>query len=115
MARAAEELSDLPPWDALSQWLHQFVGFAATKRALTEALLETAPDSNALAGCRTLLTGAGEGLIERAQSAGEVRTDTSFADVGRMISGIAVVSATDPEQKERMLQIVLDGLRARPA
>lgn len=114
MARAAEELSDLPPWDALSQWLHQYVGFAATKRALTEALLETAPDSNALSGCRTLLTGAGDALIGRAQSAGVVRADTSFADVGRMVSGIAVVSVTDPEQKERMLQIVLDGLRHQP-
>lgn len=115
MARAADELSGLPPWEALSQWLHQYVGFAATKRALTEALLETAPDSNALSACRTLLTGAGSALIERGQRAGVVREDTSFADVGRMVSGIAVVSVTDPEQKERMLQIVLDGLRHKPS
>ena len=26
MARAADDLSELPPWEALSQWLHQFVG-----------------------------------------------------------------------------------------
>lgn len=115
MARAADELSGLPPWEALSQWLHQYVGFAATKRALTEALLETAPDSNALSACRTLLAGAGSALIERGQRAGVVREDTSFADVGRMVSGIAVVSVTDPEQKERMLQIVLDGLRHKPS
>src|SRR5205823_7014193 len=25
MARAAAELAHLPPWDALSQWLHQYV------------------------------------------------------------------------------------------
>jgi AcrR family transcriptional regulator len=115
MARAADELSGLPPWEALSEWLHRYVGFAATKRALMEALLETAPESNALSACRTLLTGAGTALIERAQGAGVMRTDTTFADVGRMVSGIAVVSATDAEQKERMLQIVLDGLRRQPA
>ena len=115
MARAADELSGLPPWDALSEWLHRYVGFAATKRALMEALLETAPESTALSACRTLLTGAGDGLIERAQRAGVVRDDTSFADVGRMVSGISVVSTVDPEQKERMLQIVLDGLRHKPS
>jgi AcrR family transcriptional regulator len=47
IAAAAEELSDLEPWEALTQWLHRYVGFAATKRALTEALLEAAPESDA--------------------------------------------------------------------
>src|ERR1700681_3384245 len=55
MARAAEELSELPPWEALSAWFHQYVGFAATKRALNEALLEAAPDSDVLLLCRTAL------------------------------------------------------------
>ena len=39
MARAATELEELPPWEALSEWLHQYVGFAATKRALNAAML----------------------------------------------------------------------------
>jgi AcrR family transcriptional regulator len=115
MARSAEELAELPPWDALSEWFHRYVGFAATKRALTEALLEAAPESDVLLLCRTALMTAGTGLIERAQKAGVVRPDATFVDVGRMVSGIAVVSTGDPEQTERMLQIVLDGLRPRPA
>src|SRR5262249_44780369 len=54
MARSAEELSaTLPAWEALSAWLHEYVGFAATKRALNEALVEAAPDSTALMACRT--------------------------------------------------------------
>ncbi|TMM14413.1 MAG: TetR/AcrR family transcriptional regulator [Actinobacteria bacterium] len=114
MARSAEELAELPPWDALSEWFHRYVGFAATKRALTEALLEAAPESDVLLMCRTALMTAGTGLIERAQKAGVVRPDATFVDVGRMVSGIAVVSTGDPEQTERMLQIVLDGLRPRP-
>ena len=76
MARAAQDLSHLPPWDALSQWLHQYVGFAATKRALNEALLEAAPDSDVLLTCRTAIAGAGTALVERAQRAGVVRADT---------------------------------------
>jgi AcrR family transcriptional regulator len=113
MARAADALSGLPPWDALSLWLHQYVGFAATKRALNEALVETAPDSNVLGACRTALTRAGTALVERAQREGVIRPDTNFADVVRMVAGIAMVPTEDPEQKERLLDLALDGLRYR--
>ena len=74
MARAAQDLAVLPPWDALSQWLHQYVGFAATKRALNEALMETDPESRVLLTCRTAIAGAGTALVERAQRAGVVRS-----------------------------------------
>ena len=114
MARAADDLSALPAWDALSQWLHQYVGFAATKRALNEALLEAAPDSNVLLACRTAISRAGTALVERAQRAGVVRADTDFMDVVRMVGGIAMVPTADPGQKERMLELALDGLRYRP-
>jgi AcrR family transcriptional regulator len=113
IAGVADDFSELPPWEALSQWLHRYVGFAATKRALTEALLETAPDSDVLASCRTAILSAGTGLLERAQQAGVVRPDANFPDVARMVSGIAVVSTADPEQQERMLDLALDGLRYR--
>ena len=113
MARAAEDLADLPAWDALSQWLHQYVGFAATKRALNEALMETDPSSTALLTCRTALLAAGTALVERAQRAGVVRADTNFTDVVRMVGAIALVPTEDPEQKERLLELALDGLRYR--
>jgi AcrR family transcriptional regulator len=111
MARAATDLAELPPWEALSQWLHQYVGFAATKRALNEALMETDPNSNVLLTCRTAIVGAGTALIERAQRAGVVRSDTNFTDVVRMVGAIAVVPTEDPEQKKRLLELALDGLR----
>ena len=114
MARAANELSALPPWDALSQWLHQYVGFAATKRALNEALMETDPNSNALLTCRTAIVGAGTTLVERAQHAGVVRNDTTFLDIVRMVGAIAMVPTEDPEQKNRLLELALDGLRYNP-
>ena len=111
MARAADDLSELPSWDALSQWLHQYVGFAATKRALNEALLEAAPESDALLACRTALANAGTALVERAQRDGVIRADTNFLDVGRMVGGIAMIPTADPEQKQRLLSLALDGLR----
>jgi AcrR family transcriptional regulator len=113
MARAATELADLPPWDALSQWLHQYVGFAATKRALNEALMATDPNSDVLLTCRTAITGAGTPLVERAQRAGVIRPDTNFTDIVRMVGGIALVPTTDPDEKKRLLELALDGLRYR--
>lgn len=113
MARSARDLADREPWDALSEWFHQYVGFAATKNALMAALLEAAPDSDVLVSCRTAIREAGGGLLERGQQAGVVRPDVDFMDVGRMIAQIAVAPNADVEQKERMLGIVLDGLRAR--
>ena len=113
IARAADDLSGEAPWDALEQWLRQYAGFAATKRALTEALLEAGPESDVLLSCRTAFVNAATPLVERAQQAGAVRPDTDFSDIIRMVGSVSVVPTTDPEQKERMLQIVLDGLRYR--
>jgi AcrR family transcriptional regulator len=112
MAQAADDLAGLPPWDALSQWLHQYVGFAATKRALNEALMET--DSGVLLTCRTAIVGAGTPLVERAQRAGVVRSDATFSDVVRMVGAIALVPTEDAEQKQRLLDLALDGLRYHP-
>jgi len=78
-----------------------------------EALLEAAPDSDVLLMCRTTILDAGTPLIERAQKAKVIRPDTSFMDIVRMVGCVSVVATTDPEQKERMLQVVLDGLRYR--
>ena len=112
IARAAEDLAELPPWEALSQWLHQYFRFAATKRALNEALMET--DTESKLTCRKAITTAGAALVERAQRAGVVRPDTNFADVGRMVGAIAMVPTDDAEQKRRLLELALDGLRYRP-
>ena len=114
IARAAAALGELPPWDALSEWLHQYVGFAATKRALNEALMETDPNSTVLLSCRISLAQAGTALVERAQGAGAIRQDTTFTDIVRMVGAIALVPTEDPDQKQRLLELALDGLRYRP-
>jgi AcrR family transcriptional regulator len=115
MARAATDLAELPPWEALDRWLHEYVGYAATKRVLAEELLAYI-DTNAevFQACRVAVTGAGDMLLERAQKAGVARPDARFADVGRIVAGIAAIRGSDAEQVERMLDIVLDGLRYSP-
>jgi AcrR family transcriptional regulator len=112
MSRAAADLTDLEPWDALVTWLHQFVRYAATKRALADEMMATVDrDAEVFVACRTAITAAGDLLLRRAQEAGGVRPDTNFTDVGRMVAGIAAIRTADPGQIERILDVALDGLR----
>src|SRR3954452_6876116 len=115
VARSAEELADLEPWDALTAWLHNFLGYVATKQALAEELFAVDdPERQAVfAGCRNMLYGAGEPLLRRAQDAGVVRPDVTIADVIRLVGGIAKMPADDPEDTRRVLAIAVDGLRYR--
>ncbi|MFG1837653.1 TetR/AcrR family transcriptional regulator [Micromonospora sp. NPDC049175] len=109
LSRSAEDLAELPPWDALVAWLHRFVAYVATKRALAEQLLH---DSEIFASCRTEIYAAGEPLMRRAQEAGVVRADVSFDDVIRLISGLTMAQFASPEQRDRVLGVALDGLHA---
>jgi len=114
LCRSAADLADLPPWDALIAWLHRFVDYLATKRALAEDLLAyLGRDAEFFRGCRAAFYTAGEPLLERAQAARVARTDTNFDEVIQMVSGIAKISTAQPEQIERILDMALDGLRYR--
>ncbi|MBQ1020509.1 TetR/AcrR family transcriptional regulator [Micromonospora sp. D93] len=108
LCHSAEGLAELPPWDAFVAWLHRFVAYVATKRALAEQLLH---DSEIFASCRTEIFSAGEPLMRRAQGAGVVRDDIGFDDVVRLISGLTMAQFPSPEQRDRVLGVALDGLR----
>ncbi|MEV6867945.1 hypothetical protein AB0M44_44050, partial [Streptosporangium subroseum] len=43
------------------------------------------------------------------------RTDTSFDDVLRLLSGITMIHFAEPGQLERVVGMALDGLRYQPA
>ena len=106
---AADEVADLPPWEAFSTWLRRFVGYAATKRAIYESLNR---DSEMFRTAREAMYAAGTPLFERAQEAGEARKDVDFDDVLRMVSGLTGAVFVDESQRERVLQIALEGVRA---
>ena len=95
---------------ALVTWLRRFVDYAATKRAIQEALNR---ESDMFRSSRVAMYAAGEPLLERAQQAGEVRADASFDDVLRLVTGITAAGFVDEEQRERVLAFALDGLRAQ--
>ncbi|MDN3359642.1 TetR/AcrR family transcriptional regulator [Actinomadura sp. DC4] len=110
LCKQAGEVAGLPPWEAFAVWLRRFVAYAATKRAISEALNR---DSEMFRSCRAAMYAAGEPLLTRAQEAGEAREDASFDDVLRMVTGITSAGFIDGEQRERVLSIALDGVRVR--
>ncbi|MER6537866.1 TetR/AcrR family transcriptional regulator [Streptomyces sp. 900105755] len=109
LCRAAVELADLEPWEALTAWLERFTGYMVTKRAVREALND---ESEIFQACRDSMYAAGGPLLERAQKAGVARTDMEIGDLLRMVSGITATAFDDDVQRDRVLGIALDGVRA---
>jgi AcrR family transcriptional regulator len=114
MCRSATEFAELPPWEAFQGWLHRFVDYMGTKRALANELLNYVDqDAGLFKNCRATLFAAGEPLLERAQQAKAVRSDVDLAEIIHMVGGIAKIQGVEPEQIERILGVALDGLRYR--
>lgn len=107
---AAEAASSLEPFDALAAWLDRFVLYVGTKRALLEGLNR---DKAVFLQCREVMYEAGAPLLARAQQAGAVRDDVAIADVVKLVSGVAAVAVDDDAQQRRLIDLAVDGLRAR--
>ncbi|WP_392756636.1 TetR/AcrR family transcriptional regulator [Streptomyces sp. LN590] len=108
LCRVADEVAAEPPWQALTKWLRRFVDYMATKRAIREAM-DT--QSAVFTSCRASMYEAGAPLLTRAQTAGEARTDMTFDDLIRMVAGITGATYPEPEQRDHILKIALDGVR----
>jgi AcrR family transcriptional regulator len=111
LGKVAVDLAADPPWQALTAWLRRFVEYSVTKRAIRDALNG---ESDIFLACRDSLYEAGGPLLLRAQQAGEARADISFDDLVRMVSGITSTAFPEEGQRDRVLAIALDGVRARP-
>jgi AcrR family transcriptional regulator len=109
LCRIAEEVADQEPWEALTSWLDRFTGYMVTKRAVREALDD---ESEIFEACRDSMFAAGGPLFERAQEAGVARKDMDFGDLLRMVSGITGTVFVDDAQRDRVLAVALDGVRA---
>ncbi|MET7485464.1 helix-turn-helix domain-containing protein [Streptomyces sp. NPDC005538] len=109
LCQAALAVADQEPWEALTAWLNRFVGYMVTKQAVRQALDN---DSEIFGTCRDSMYSAGGPLFERAQKAGVARTDMDFGDLLRMVAGVTGTTFMDDAQRDRVLAIALDGVRA---
>ncbi|MEJ1231130.1 MAG: helix-turn-helix domain-containing protein [Galbitalea sp.] len=108
LCRSAEDLDDLPPWDALMVWLRSFVEYCAHKRALVEGLNR---DSELFTTARDAMYASPVPLLARAQASGDVRNDLEIEDLMYLVTGLMSVTYRSDEQRERVLTLALDGIR----
>ena len=101
-----------PPREALERWVREHFIPAQDRHGLAAMLkdaLVTAPE--VFAQGKGQFTDALDRLVSAAQDAGDVRRDIPARDILRMAYGIALASEGDPQARERMLTVMLDGLR----
>ncbi|MEU8660984.1 TetR/AcrR family transcriptional regulator [Actinoplanes philippinensis] len=110
LARMAAEPGDQGAWEALESWLRQFVSYATTKKAVYDAIAHRA---EMFVTGRDMIHAAGRPLLERAQAAGTARPDVTFDDVLFLVNGVSGANFVQDAQRDRVLTMALDGVRAR--
>jgi len=114
---AGDLLRDLPPDHALRAWMDRFADYMTAKRGMGDALRALiASGGDPFSESRDRLTAAVTELLRAGAAAGTLRPDVSPDDVLVGLNGISL--ATDPERRDqagRLLDLLMDGLRARPA
>jgi AcrR family transcriptional regulator len=111
----ADELAmGTPPAQAFAGWITALAGYLVTKRGLSQALnASLGKDSELMTSCWKRMNDTAERLLNQAQQAGVVRPDITSHEMLRLVHGIVIATEQSPEQADRLLSLMLDGLRAR--
>jgi AcrR family transcriptional regulator len=113
VAEAAAFAADLAPADALVAWIHRFTGFVAAKQGLAPALHSGDPTYLPLRGYfEAQFVPVLEELLERAAATGAVRRDVAAVELLNAVSRLCDSPRADPAASRRMVDLLLDGLRA---
>ncbi len=109
----AEQLTlEAEPWAALVGWLEGFVVYARSKRVFLTELHEAFEKNPDLAlYSRQRIAAASAKVLTRAQQAGLARADIDEADLMQLVGGMCMARNGGVGQNERLLRLVLDGIR----
>ena len=112
--RLGQSLLDEPDrLDALRRWLDAYIAQGSIFQGLARTLASPPQAADENSTCR-LAHSAGAALVTRAAEAGLIREDTGIDDVLDFAAAIAWVGEQpqrDSGQRERLLRVVIDGLR----
>ncbi|MGW3347277.1 TetR/AcrR family transcriptional regulator [Nonomuraea rubra] len=113
-ARAAADFAArYEPVEALARWLRHFAGFVAAKRGLKTALHSGDPAYEGLPEYfRQRFVPVLAGLLDAAAATGGIRTGVEPYDLLRAMKDL--VAPGDDGYTERMITLLVDGLRYRP-
>ena len=113
-AAAPELLASLPPAEATRAWMDRFIDYMTRKLGMADALRGIiAAGADPYAHTFELLVGAIQPLLTASAEAGEIRSDIAAADVLVSLSGVALGAGANREQADRLLDLLMDGLRYR--
>lgn len=118
LSRRAQELldSDYTPLEALDLWVRAQVDFVLHRRGLAVTLKAALDrDSETFTACSDIATEAAAAMLRPAQEAGLVRPELEPKDLIRLGQGVGVACEHAPEAAERLLTVVLAGLRTPAA
>ncbi|MDR3372722.1 MAG: helix-turn-helix domain containing protein [Ancalomicrobiaceae bacterium] len=103
------------PGDALGRWLQRYAAFIATKRGLASVLHSGNPVFNSLpAYFDQRLQPALRSLLDAAVAAGDVRSDIEPDDLLTAVGRLSMQEHRGrPDHAERMVGLLIDGLRYR--
>lgn len=109
-ARAREGWDAPSPGEVLVAWLRSLAARTG-RQGLAAALMASMPDvsSRFIEDCHAAIEEAAGPLLSRAQEAGAVRPDVTLRELLELTH--AITSATRPDQVERRLSLLLDGIR----
>ena len=117
-AVARELHGEAPPEQALERWLRALMAFATTKKNLSSSLMSGPNKSEVATSCSAMVREAATRLLAEAQATGQVRGDVDAIDLLRMSHALAIAADqpySHPDQGERLMSVLLAGLRPQPA
>ena len=112
---AHELLAEKPVEEVLGAWMREQVGYVLRRRGLAvtmKTMLDR--DSETMAYCKAMLREAADAILVPAKEAGLIRSEVTASDLLRLGHALGYTLEYAPEDAERLLSYLLDGLRPRP-
>jgi AcrR family transcriptional regulator len=112
MLAAEKAVANCAPWDALVNWLDAFLRYSLGKRVFLTELREALEKNPELRlSSRERVEQSFALVLENAQRAGVARLDIDGSDLMLLVGGMCTGPTLVKAQGERLLAMVLDGLR----
>jgi AcrR family transcriptional regulator len=111
---ADQLIGTVSPEQAFAGSVRAIAGYLVTKRGLARALIDSlGRDSELISVCSLRMSDTVDRLLSYAQGSGVLRPDISAKDVLRLVHGIVMACEQSPQDTDRLLDVMLDGLRAQ--
>jgi AcrR family transcriptional regulator len=111
---ACELTAQLPPDEALSQWMQRWVSYVAMKKGLATYLKSVvAADSDLFVSTHAKVQQTIQSLLNAAAEAGTIRPDVDGMHLLKALSGVCLMAepGSDPDQGLAIAALLMDGMR----